>query len=63
MPIRLLPYATIIGCANSLTIFFSNDKDIEVAGLVPSLDPYYEKASCVIIPIFHLSGIKIKLEL
>jgi len=45
----------------SLTIIFSNDKDIEIAGLVPSLDPYYQKASCVIIPIFHLSGIKIKL--
>jgi len=45
----------------NLKNIFSNDGDIKVAGLVPELDPYYEISSCVIIPIFHLSGIKIKL--
>ena len=45
----------------SLKKTFSNDEDIKVEGLVPDLGPYYEQASCVIIPIFHLSGIKIKL--
>ena len=45
----------------NLKNIFSNDEDIKVAGLVPELDSYYEISSCVIIPIFHLSGIKIKL--
>ena len=40
---------------------FSNDRDIEITGVVNNLDHYYEKANCVIIPIFHSSGIKIKL--
>ena len=45
----------------SLKTIFSDDKDIEITGLVSNLDPYYEKAGCVIIPIFHLSGMKLKL--
>jgi len=47
--------------SQSLKTIFSNDKDIEITGLVSNLDPYYEKAGCVIIPIFHLSGMKLKL--
>ena len=46
---------------DSLKTIFSNDMDIKVEGLVSKLDPYYMQASCAIIPIFHLSGIKIKL--
>ena len=46
---------------DTLKDYFSNDMNIKVEGLVPSLDSYYEMATCVIIPIFHLSGIKIKL--
>ena len=45
----------------SLKKTLSNDEDIKLEGLVPELNPYYELASCIIIPIFHLSGIKIKL--
>ena len=45
----------------SLKKTLSKDEDIKVEGLVPELNPYYELASCIIIPIFHLSGIKIKL--
>ena len=40
---------------------FHNEEDINVEGIVPQLNPYYEIASCAIVPIFHLSGIKIKL--
>ena len=46
---------------NHLKAIFSNDQDIEIAGVVNNLDHYYEKTSCVIIPIFHSSGIKTKL--
>jgi len=46
---------------NNLKAIFSNDKDIEITGVVNNLDHYYEKANCVIIPIFHSSGIKTKL--
>jgi len=45
----------------ALKTVFLNDKDIDIAGLVSNLDFYYEKAGCVIIPIFNLSGIKLKL--
>ena len=34
---------------------FHNEEDINVEGIVPQLNPYYEIASCAIVPIFHLS--------
>ena len=47
--------------SNSLKKLVVNDSQIQLTGMVPKLDSYYENAGCVILPLFNDGGTKTKL--
>lgn len=48
-------------CPSEIQTMVKNENNIIVTGIVPSLDEYYAKAACIILPLFNDGGTKTKL--
>jgi len=48
-------------CPSEIRIMTKNENNITITGIVPSLTEFYEKAACVILPLFNDGGTKTKL--
>jgi hypothetical protein len=57
---RALPQVSLTLVGRGLKGWSSPDPRVRAAGFVPSLDPYYEDADCVVVPLIEGAGTPLK---